>query len=81
MASHAAEEDVAVAKTEIILPFGIGDTVWFMHNNKAHDGKIKSIQVHLADKGTGIQVYVSTTTGPLRVPELFESKESLLASL
>lgn len=64
----------------------IGDSVWFIHDNKVKEGRVMriSIQVIEWDRiGHTIQLhyYPSGYTGYLTEKQAFETKEELLESL
>jgi len=76
------EEDVTVASQTLVTMFSIGDRVWCMFSNKAHDGIVTGIIVTvLPDKEPMVLYTTSTLPSKLLESSLYESKEALLASL
>lgn len=65
----------------------IGDTVWFMHNNKACSGKIKQIWYRKFNSSVnfevkeGVTYYIDDIKNGFELSKLFNTKEELIDSL
>lgn len=68
----------------ITTKYNIGDTVWFMEDNKAHAAEVKSIELFIVQSKLHEIYSISHPSGKdskLHVDYLFPSKQELLASL
>lgn len=73
--------------TKIDSKYNIGDTVWFMHENKAQEGTVKYIRVDILSNGECKERYTIYGLGgaPIAyqcsVEHFFPTKKALLESL
>lgn len=71
----------------IILEFSIGDTVWWMCNNKAQCGTLDEVEIILSSKGKNYIYSILGQDGLFHIINgdedvcFYATKEALLASL
>lgn len=71
----------------IILEFSIGDTVWWMYDNKAQCGTLDEVEITLSSKGAKYIYSILGKDGLFHIINgdedvcFYATKEALLASL
>ena len=63
--------------------FNIGDSIWYMDNNKACNRSVSSIIIRITEYGVSVGYYVSKPRKSITLDEklVFSSKEELIKSL
>nr|UWH96384.1 MAG: hypothetical protein [Bacteriophage sp.] len=68
---------------EVKTKFNIGDTIYFMYDNKVCNSSVRSVSVWIGKESTDIKYYMDRDKGriPITEDESCATKEELIASL
>lgn len=68
---------------EVKTKFNIGDTIYFMYDNKVCKSSVRSVSVWIGKESTDIKYYIDWDKGriPITEGESYATKEELIASL
>lgn len=68
---------------EVKTKFNIGDTIYFMYDNKVCNSFVRSVSVWIGKESTDIKYYMDRDKDriPITEDESYATKEELIASL